>query len=403
MAIQAPGEMIRQTYVTHTITSPVGAEVMQAVRGDYRGEALVPTDENSKLNDMAEELGASVAHHKPVSLKDKVIRAGQGASVEALSRILDYLDKLPDVPRDHKLKDLVDTLEGYLDLMERGKGGGAGGSVSAEDILALLREFDPDVTHQSEVLDAVRTAFDGRAGAEAMVALLDQARIAFDRDVPRQDIQAGLAMAGPAAALAATMETDPAALRDSYRSVLRERPPLSGLFQELARFDLSRGYDACIDTFMRAVKRDLDQLSPSTDRGWLNGMLQELGQLKLMKSVFHASEMVITRLERLLEPGDRGRLNGADLTVSLLDFAGRGVVSAQDASRLLGPLADAAPFAQVMTANALRGLHADMPDAIFPSAASRQQQVAMLDSVLAELVAREEDAAMSASAGEGRA
>lgn len=402
MAIQAPGEMIRQTYVTHTITSPVGAEVMQALRGDYRGEALVPTDENSKLNDMAEELGASVAHHKPVSLKEKVIRAGQGASIEALSRILDYLDKLPDVPRDQKLKELVDTLEGYLELLQGGKGGSGGASVTAEDILALLRDFDPDVTHQSEVLDAVRSAFAGRSGAEEMVALLDHARIAFDRAVPRQDIQAGLAMAGPASALAASMETDPAALRDSYRSVLRERPPLAGLFQELSKFDLSRGYDACIDTFMSAVKRDLDQLSPSVDRGWLNGMLQELSQLKLMKSVFHASEMVITRLERLLEPKDRGRLNGADLTVSLLDFAGRGVVSLQDAGRLLGPLAQAEAFAQVMTANALRTLHADMPDALFSSPASRQQQVAMLDSLLAELVAREEDAAIAASAREVR-
>lgn len=400
MAIQAPSEMIRQTYVTHTITSPVGAEVMQALRGNYRGEALMATSENSKLNDMAEELGASVAHHKPVSLKEKVIRAGQGTSIEALNRILDYLDKLPDIPRDQKLKHLVDRLEDYLALMSGGQGGSAGGSVTAEDILSLLREFDSDVTHQSEVLDAARTAFANRPDAEAMVALLDQTRIAFDRQVSRQDVQAGLAMAGPAAAHAASMETDPAALRDSYRSVLRERPPLSGLFRELSKFDLSRGYDACIDTFMQAVKRDLDQLSPSIDRGWLNGMLQELSQLKLMKSVFHASEAVITRLERLLQPEDRGRLNSADLTASLLDFAGRGVVSGQDAGRLLGPLAQAEPFAQVMAANALRGLHADMPDAIFASQAARQQQVTMLDSLLAELVIREEEAAMGAT-GEG--
>ncbi|MGQ3278777.1 MAG: hypothetical protein ACT6WE_19820 [Shinella sp.] len=140
-------ETLRQNLAALNVTSPVGAEVAREVRGNYRGESVTVSSEASKLQDATEELGMSVAHRADKrSLDRREVRQGQSASLQALARIADYYDKLPDMPRESELRNLVETLQGFERLMD--EGGGAGGGLTKDDILAKLREFDLDVTHQ---------------------------------------------------------------------------------------------------------------------------------------------------------------------------------------------------------------------------------------------------------------
>ena len=213
-------ETLRQNLAALNVTSTTGAEVASEIRGDYRGETVVPSSMASKIEDASEELGMSVAHRADKhTLHRREVRQGQGATLEAIARIAEYFDKLPNMPREEQLRELVEAFQGFERLME---GSGGGGGVTKEDILAQLQKMDPDVTHQYAALDIAREHFELSGASEEFLALLSEAQDEFNKGDLAREVRAGFAAAGPASKAAATLDTDPAAVRESYRALLRE-------------------------------------------------------------------------------------------------------------------------------------------------------------------------------------
>ncbi|WP_181705352.1 HrpJ domain-containing protein [Chthonobacter rhizosphaerae] len=384
MPIGSPTEMIRQTVATHSVISPVGVEIMSALQGTYRGETVRTSDESSKASEMAEEIGNALTTNRPAALKDRIAKSGQATNLEALTRIRDYLDKLPDMPRGAKLQQLADTMRTFQERL--GEGGGGGG-VTVDDILAALGDYDGDVTHQFAALEGLREHF---ATSGALSGLLDEARVLFERADTRRDVRAGSAMAQPANALAPTLETSPAALRDSYRAMLRQNPNLGQVFAELSRYDLSKSFIETVNGFMEAAGLDLATAHPSVDARQLGGLVTELGKLKQIRTVFDTARDTIRLVERLMQPSERGLLSASDLTGGLLDYAARQTVGPADAQRLLGKASTASPAAQIALGNAVRGMHGQLPDSVVPSTAARLRQLEVIDLMLDGLVAAEE-------------
>jgi len=212
-------ETLRQNIAQLNVISPIGAEVMDQVRGMHDGESVMRSDESSKLQEASEELGMSVAHRPDKkSLGDRSVRQGRGTNFEAVSRLSEYLDKLPNMPREAELKALVDLLEQYRENME-GRGGGS--RPTKEDILAALQQFDGDVTHQFAALDIVREYFESAGAGEEFHALLAEVAQEFERTDVARDVRAGFAIAEIAARAAETLETDPASVREAYCEMLR--------------------------------------------------------------------------------------------------------------------------------------------------------------------------------------
>src|SRR4029079_8068001 len=105
-------ETLRQNIAQLNVISPVGTEVMEQVRGRHDNETVMPSDESSKLADATEELGMSGAHrHDKKSLGDREVRQGRGTNLEAVTRLGEYYDKLPNMPQEAQLKALVETLK----------------------------------------------------------------------------------------------------------------------------------------------------------------------------------------------------------------------------------------------------------------------------------------------------
>jgi type III secretion system YopN/LcrE/InvE/MxiC family regulator len=395
-------ETIRQNIATFNVTSPVGAEVMEQLRGRRGSEGVIASDANSKLTEASEELGMSVAHRADKrSLAQREVRQGQSANIEALARIADYYDKLPDMPREAQLKSLLDKLTSFQQLLS---GGGGSGAPTKEDVLAALQQFDGDVTHQFAGLQMAREHFEATGASAELLALLDEAAAEFEKPGIARDVRAGFASAEVAAKAAATLETDPATVREAYRAMLRESQNMGQLFDALSKFDMLKSFSEAIETFMTAAGRDLASTGPSTDPDFLHGLLTELGKLKKLQSAFEGSKELVRTTERLFAPSERGQLQTVDVASALLHFVSKAAANLGDARNLLALLKKASVASKLALANGYFNLHGEVPDDVMPSVTARQQQNSTLKQLLDELVAEEEreydEARKSAKAAE---
>lgn len=381
-------ETLRQNVAALNVTSPTGAEIAREVRGTYRGEQVAMSSESSKLQDAAEELGMSVAHRADKrSLDRREVRQGAGASLEALARIADYYDKLPDMPREDQLRSLVEQLENFERLMNEG---GSGGDVTAEDILKALQQFDGDVTHQFAGLDIAREFFATTGASDEFMMLLDEAHAEFSKGDLGREVRAGLASAKQAAQAPVTLETDPAAVREAYRSLLRETRNMGQLFQAFQRFDMMKNFDEVVSLFMSVAGQDLASTGPSTDSTYLHSLLTELSKLKLMQSAVSMAFDLVKTTDRQLAPGEQPQGTAADVAERMLQFASNPAAGPMDARALLERYLKCSLARQLAFANGLRGMHGELPDEVMPHPQARLQQRAALLAMLDELVEDEE-------------
>lgn len=381
-------ETLRQNVAALNVTSPTGAEIAREVRGSYRGEQVATSTEASKLQDASEELGMSVAHRADKrSLDRREVRQGAGATLEALARIADYYDKLPDMPREEQLRSLVEQLETFERLMNEG---GSGGGVSKDDILKALQQFDGDVTHQFAALDIAREFFGTTGASDEFMMLLEQTHAEFSKGDLGREVRAGLAAAKEAAQATVTLETDPAAVREAYRSLLRETRSMGQLFQAFQRFDMMKNFDEVVSLFMSVAGQDLASTGPSTDPTYLHSLLTELSKLKLMQSTVSMALDLVRTTDRQLTPGEQPQGTAVDVAERMLLFASNAAAGPMDARALLQRYLACSIASRLAFANGLRGMHGELPDEVMPHAQARLQQRTALMSMLDELVEEEE-------------
>lgn len=433
-------EVAGSQLASHAAGSPLVGEAQSVQRrGSYRDQTVVASQSLSKLS--ARQIAPAARQH-PVdrlSLHRRDLRQGQAASFAATARIADYYDKLPQMPQTEALLHLISLFEamsrhdsgsapeilaeplllngdgsdspavsGAADANEMRVGGtrahsdgsgesssgdqrsGYGPASGSEDIFAALQAFDPDVTHQYAALDILREHFSQVPAPEGFIRRLEQAAQVFEQTDIARDVRAGMAAARVADEAAQTLATDPAAFRNSYRAMLRERKDIGQLFDILSRFDLTMKFEAVIELFRTAAGHDLASIGPSTDRRFLHHLLGELGKLKKMQSTYEMTRNLIVITERVLAARERGTATAVDLTSRLLNFAGRTAPSLADARTLIEPMRSVNLMGQVVFANGLRGIHVALPDDLIPSGAARIQQAVMLRALQDALVSEEE-------------
>lgn len=390
-------EITRQSVAAHNATSPVGAEVMTPLTGQRNHQKVFSTSVNSQLTDAAEEIGMSVAQlGDKRTLGVRTVRRGQGVNLEALTRIAEFYDKLPDMPQQENLRQLIGRFQTFEEaLLNRDSRGGS--RPTKQDVLALLETFDKDVTHQWAALSLVREFFKKRArrssaGSDTdLESLLEEAAAEFERTDTMRDVQAGLAAAGVAHKQAPVLGTDPAQIREGYRELLRGSGHFGQLFDSLAGFDLSSKFDDVIDTFIAAAGHDISAAGPSVDRKVLGFLLTELGKLKKMKTVHESVGQLIDSTSRtILEL--RKVVDQVEMTSRLLHFCSRANVGLTDAKKLVAGLDKASPLGTLTVANGLFELHGQVPDDVMPVIGAKLKQNSALRSLLDVLVDAEEQA-----------
>lgn len=439
--MQGAGPVQSNIGVATAISTAPPMQESVRTQGAFRGQTVsVNPQDQSKISLAAKGLGRQDAARADLAtLSRRVLKQGQGATLQATKRIVEHYDKLPNMPQMAALQSLVEKMQSLMESAPReeasvqadqgstdartrsevdnpdaglaafeagrelraregsqekggeGSHGGSGGGASPQDILKLLQEMDGDVTHQYAALDIAREHFAAAKAPEAFQEVLASAARAFETPELMREVRAGFAAAKIAHQAAQTLETDPAAVRDAYRAMLREQKNFGQLFDAFRKFDVSKKFDAVIDVFLAAAGNDLASIGPSADRGYLDALLLELGKLKGLKSVLQLSERLVGETRRLVPNGEKSWLDALDTASRVLNFAAKATVSMADARGLLGAMAEASPASQVAFGNGLRLLHGAIPDAVMPAGA-RGQQVATLTLLQNNLVAAEEEA-----------
>ncbi len=383
----------RQNIASANAQSQVGAEVREAISGARKNDSVAAVPNNSDLSDIQEEIGNAVGKFADKrTLGQAKIRQGAGVNIEALKRIAEYYDKLPDMPRESELRDLVSKFQGFDDLLSGGEG--KGGSVTADDILDALRAFDGDVTHQYEALQVAQRYFEDTGASSEFRDVLDAAERSFDDPNIQKDVQAGYAIAKAASDAAPTLETSPGALRDTYREMLRSEKHMGQLFDQLSNFNIRMKFDEVVELFLETAGRELANSNSQADPVILGALTRELGALKEMRTVVEEGDRLIAQTRRI-DPNFATAPDTApeiSLTSGLLNFAAKTSPSLSDARQLVRSFEPASEQTMVVFANGLHDLHRLISDRSVASDTARLQQSTMLQNLRIDLSAAEEAA-----------
>ncbi|MFP7674919.1 HrpJ domain-containing protein [Marivita sp. S0852] len=385
MSITAPREVIQTQIATHNAASPVGAEIM-AGRARGSGEAVMVSTAAADITDALEELGMAASNRAKVDLDKVKVRKGAGTDLDALGRIADYLDKLPNLPKDQALRDLVAKFNKFEEYFRRGATGDD--LPSADDLRALLAEYDGDIAHRFAALETVRDVAATSGAPAAYLALLDELRAEMRQPDLARDIAAGFAAAPEAAHAAEGLGATPQDYRDSYRAMLRDTPDAGRIFAALRDFSLTEKLEAVLDSFIRVAGDDMASFGPSTEPAQLGGVLTELSRLKQMRTVLDASTEAIGKIDRMFGADD-ARPDATDLAGRVLGFAGAPVASLQGARGLIDGFGPEPADLPVAAVNLVRDLHAAMPDALLPDG-QREPQARVLLTLSDQVVEQEE-------------
>ncbi|MGQ3278778.1 MAG: hypothetical protein ACT6WE_19825 [Shinella sp.] len=216
--------------------------------------------------------------------------------------------------------------------------------------------------------------------------LLDEAHAEFGKGDLGREVRAGFV--GSQASV--SLQSDPAAARETYRAMLRETQNMGQLFATFRDFDILSNFSETVTAFMDAAGRDLASTGPSTDPAYLHALITELQRLKKMQSMVDASLTLMQTTDRLLQPGERPAGDAIDMTGNILTFASNVSPGPLDARAMLSRYGECSLATQVAFANGLRALHGEIPDGIAPSPQARLQQGAAIVGMLDMLVSEEE-------------
>ena len=393
--ITTPRETVYSQLATHNVSSPVGVEIMakQSGRMHGTGETVTVSSDASDMTDALEEIGMVKATLGKSDLSKMKLRKGAGTDLDALSRIADFYDKLPNLPSEQKSLDLVAKLRGYEESFEQG-GKGGGNLPTADDIRALLQDYDGDITHQFAALEDVRQRFEASGAPPAFLSLLDEVRADMRKPETAQEILAGFASAMEAVTTADRFSSQPEDFRDSYRQMLRSGGNLGRLFDSLGDFANSgvkgdKGdFELVLDSFIRVAGNDMASFGPSTDKAILGDVIAELKVLKNLRTVMEMSGDMMTKLGRMYPDQAPGLPSPVEVMSQLLHFTSSG--ARRDAERIVSQFDGAPPEVPVVAINLIRDIHARIPDSVMPTDVARPQQDKVLQMISDKLVAAEE-------------
>ena len=392
-------ETVHTQLATNNAASPVGVEVMakQTGRAQGMGETVTVSSNTADMTEALEEIGMVKATLGKLDMSKMKVRKGQGDDLDALSRIADFYDKLPNMPSEQKHVDMIKKFELFVDFFEQLESGGkgSGGSMpTAEDIRAALREYDGDITHQFAALENARAKFEAAGAPAGFLALLDEVRAEMRQPETAQDIKAGFASAQEAMRMADRFGATPEDFRESYRQMLRSGGNLGKLFDALGDFASSgvkgskQAFETVLESFIKVAGDDMKSFGPSTDKVILGDVISELNVLKNLRTTLDMCGDMMDKLGRMFPDKAADLPPSAQIVSEFLHFVASS--ARRDAEKIISHFEGGKPEVPVVAINLLRDIHAKVPDSAMPNDSARLQQDKVLKAVSDQKVAAEE-------------
>jgi len=266
-----------------------GAEVASAARqteGSFRGENVQQVrDPNALLQDAAEELSFGESERSEKKLSQRKLSAERGARTEAIEQIEQYLKDVPDLEKNQKLSDFVQSmLERKPQPNEDELRGGAG-------------EFSDDETHQFIALGYLRDqALERGADAEFVAAV--EGAISSLKAEKGPAIQVGLNVSGVAQQFSSESLGDIQQLRDFYRDIVLDCSSIRDAYQRITKDHPDKEFSDAVKFMLNALATDLDATPQSVSKGRLRQIMDDMYQLKALNSVHGQCGDLLSRIDR---------------------------------------------------------------------------------------------------------
>ena len=353
-----------------------------------------PTNQNvqassakNDLLDALEELGMAASAKRKVDIDKIKVRKGAGTDLDAIGRISEYLEKLPNLPKDQQLRDLVQKFAAFEESFRRGEGGGL---PTPDDLRKALDAYDGDVSHRFAVLETITAEAIERGSPKAYVAALNALRAEITAtDDQKRDIVAGFHAAPMAARLAEQTGGDSGDFREAYRQMLREGTRPIDVFVKLQSFSLTESLEKVIDGFIRVAGDDMRAFGSSAEPAHLSSVVKELSRLKQFRTVLDTTSAALANIGANIED-KTGWPSAQELATRLLRFAGQPVPSVEGAKSMLQGFGEDPADLRVRALNQIRIVHADIPKDLMPLDPMVVQQKSVLGTVSDREVEAEE-------------
>lgn len=239
--------------------------------GQFQGERVVLASAAQSLADAAEELTFVFSERTELSLAKRKLSDSHARISEIEALVGDYLEKVPELERQQKLKEMI----GHL---------GSGRLANLSQLLAYLESFSGEVSEQFEALCRARDALTGRPELQGTLQLVEQA-LAKLADEQGTAIVLGARITAPAAEAARQGVGSEQALRDLYRDAVQDYRTLASAWRDIhSRFG-NGALEKVTGFMMKALSADLDTQQRWLDPVKLERVMSDMHKLRLLNSL----------------------------------------------------------------------------------------------------------------------
>lgn len=262
-------------YASTTQPEPRAAEpsprLVPLQGGQFQGERVVLASAAQSLADAAEELTFVFSERSELSLTKRKLSDSHARISELEELVGDYLEKVPGLERQQKIKEMVSHL-------------GSGRLANLSQLLAYLESFSGEVSEQFEALCQARNALAGRPELQGTLALIEQA-LAKLAEEQGTAIVLGARISGPAAEAARQGVGAEQDLRDLYRDAVQDYRALSAAWRDIhSRFG-NGALEKVTGFMMKALSADLDTQQRWLDPVKLERVMSDMHKLRLLNTL----------------------------------------------------------------------------------------------------------------------
>ena len=300
-----------------SVSQHIGSEVSATTRqseGTFRGEKVAQVkDPSALLKDAAEELSFSESERAEKKLSKRKLSAERSLASEAVEKVQQYLEQVPDLEKNQKLSDFVQAmLERKPQPNEEGLRKGAG-------------EFSDDETHQFIALGYLRDKAVTDGADPEFVTRIEKAIESLQSE-KGPSIQAGLNISVVADKFASASLGDTQQLRDFYRDVVLDCSSVRDAYQRITKDHPNKEFGDAVKFMLNALASDLDAVPQSVSKGRLRQIMDDMYQLRSLNTVHGQCGDLLSRVGRNFgtEPSKTATQNLLSELLSAQDKAWQG-------------------------------------------------------------------------------
>ncbi|NHB90838.1 YopN family type III secretion system gatekeeper subunit [Photorhabdus cinerea] len=248
----------------------IAAQQKQEI-GQFQGEKAVLVAASQSFADAAEELTFAFSERKDMPLSRRKVSDGHARVREIEALVSEYLQKVPDLERQQKIKSLISYLNN-------------GQLVNISQLQAYLESFSGEVSEQFYALSQAREALAGRPEARAILTLIEHelSRLAQEQGVA---IESGARITLDATIAAQDGVGELQALRNIYRDAVMDYQGLSAVWRDIQSHFKSSSVMEVTGFIMKALSADLDSQPRHLDPVKLERVMSDMHKLRLLNSL----------------------------------------------------------------------------------------------------------------------